>query len=458
MVTGIWASHQQSPPPEAIIVSGDLVQGVRVGEVDWQAAMNDQYRVANEFLNQITERLLGGDRSKVAIVPGNHDVCWNTSHASMEPVPDNEYPHNLERLLQDRDSGYRWSWRDRRLYRIRDRQLHGERLRFYWDFVEGFYKGFDLPRPIDRTLGYQLFEFFDRKVLVAGFDSIEGNDNFNYSGAIPRGAIARCILGLRDNNRMYDLKIAVWHHSIHGPPNRNDYMEISEVHEMVGLGFQLGLHGHQHVAETGAHRVSVSQVQSMAVVSAGSLCAGSNELPRGVNRQYNLIVIDDDFRRGRVHVREMVEGGQFTRKTNGPFMLGHVDLNWQPSVDAVGRPLRTDADNEWRSVLAAEDALKSGNPKEALRLLAGVDKGVGSHARRIALEAMLACCDWEAIETEFSDPKGTDEAVAAVVALTNNGKLEEATLILRRERSHIEQSIYEDLEGRISAKHWVRRR
>ena len=57
----------------------------------------------------------------------------------------------------------------------------------------------------------------------------------------------------------------------------------------------------------------------MAVISAGSLCAGNKELPRGVNRQYNLIVIDNNFTHARVHVREMGDGEQFTRKRSGEF-------------------------------------------------------------------------------------------------------------------------------------------
>jgi hypothetical protein len=42
----------------------------------------------------------------------------------------------------------------------------------------------------------------------------------------------------------------------------------------------------------------------MVVVSAGSLCAGTCDIPRGVSREYNVIEIDPSYAKARVHVRE----------------------------------------------------------------------------------------------------------------------------------------------------------
>lgn len=176
--------------------------------------MRDQYRIAEEFLDQMTKRFLAGDRSKLIIVPGNHDVCWNTSFAAMERVPESEWPRNLRLALVEPGSGYRWSWRDRALYRVRDQKTYAMRMGSYWEFVESFYKGVSLPLPIDRGRGYQLFELLDRRIVVAAFDSIDRNDCFSYAGAIPRGAVARCSLHLRDTRHSYSLRVAVGIHRI----------------------------------------------------------------------------------------------------------------------------------------------------------------------------------------------------------------------------------------------------
>jgi hypothetical protein len=186
------------PTPDAIIVSGDLIQGASIGHAKWQDVMNDQYRVAGEFLDHLARRFFGGDRSRIVIVPGNHDVCWNTSIAAMGRVPDSQYPADLRTALIEPDSSYRWSWKERALYKIEEFDLYKRRMAFYWDFVENFYSGIPLLKPIDRTRGYQLFELHNRRIVVAAFDSTHGNDCFGYSGAIPRGAVARCNLDLRD--------------------------------------------------------------------------------------------------------------------------------------------------------------------------------------------------------------------------------------------------------------------
>ena len=158
------------PQPGAIVVSGDLIQGAPVGADGWQDAMRDQYRVAGAFLDQLAKRFLAGDRSKLIIVPGNHDVCWNTSFAAMERVPEDRWPKDVRVALVERDSDYRWSWRERALYRVHDHDAYALRTGFYWDFVETFYKGVVLPIPIDRNRGYQLFELLDRTIVVAAFE------------------------------------------------------------------------------------------------------------------------------------------------------------------------------------------------------------------------------------------------------------------------------------------------
>ena len=52
-----------------------------------------------------------------------------------------------------------------------------------------------------------------------------------------------------------------------------DYMNVAQVHEMIGHGFQLGLHGHQHKSSTMTTVAHLDRVRTMAIVSAGSLCA-----------------------------------------------------------------------------------------------------------------------------------------------------------------------------------------
>ena len=62
--------------PEAIVVSGDLVQGLPLDSPDYPKKLERQYDEALELLVGLADKFIGGDRSKVIIVPGNHDVDW----------------------------------------------------------------------------------------------------------------------------------------------------------------------------------------------------------------------------------------------------------------------------------------------------------------------------------------------------------------------------------------------
>ena len=443
------------PPFGAIIVSGDLIQGAALGRANWKAILRDQYRVAGEFLDRLTCRFLAGDRSKIIIIPGNHDVCWNTSLSAMVRVPDAEYPNDVRSALITPSSNYRWSWKERALYKITNPDLYNERMGPYWEFVESFYAGVPLFKPIDRNRGYQLFELHDRRIVVAAFDSTSGNDCFSYSGEISRGTIGKCNLDLRDIPHSYGLRIAVWHHSIQGPPLRDDYMDIGQMHEMIGLGFQLGIHGHQHVAATATYYIHLSESQSMAVISAGSLCAGSKQLPRGINRQYNVIVVEDDLLHARVHVREMTEGEQFSRKSNGAFLKGFVHLSWEAEADAMGRLINTHKENARRAILQAEEALYSGKAQRAIDLLMGSELLPGSHARRIAIEAAIKLQNWELLVEIISEPCSTEEAVLLISALIQTDSLDRAVAILT-DNPAIDPPMRKELEGQIETKRLMR--
>ncbi|WP_213289305.1 metallophosphoesterase [Bradyrhizobium sp. sGM-13] len=417
------------PPPDAIIVSGDLMQGARLGQSDWEKVVREQYLVAEDFLDQLTKRFLNGDRSKMVIIPGNHDVCWNTALSSMEVVPDGDPARqNVYATINEPGSGYRWSWKDLQLYRIANPNRYAARLDAYWEFTERFYAGTSVR--IDRHRGYQFFDLDDGRVVVAAFDSTHGNDCFSYSGSFRPGVVGRCYLDLRDRERQSMLKVALWHHSVQGPPTRVDYLDINEVYQLAGHGFQLGMHGHQHVAAAAAYYVHRERSQEMAVVSAGSLCAGFRELPRGVNRQYNLIVINDDYSGARVHVREMIEGGHFTRASGQGFLQGYTEIGWQIPLDAAGRQVNVAQQNERRAIEQAERALGSRDWKAALDYIRSIPAPIGSYARKIATEAALRCEDWTFLKALFADSHSTSETTTLIAALTNLGDLDGAEEVL----------------------------
>lgn len=132
--------------PDAIVVSGDVVQGVSLKAPNGQATLQAQYEEAEAFLSELAAALLGGDHSRVIIVPGNHDIDWQLAKKAMRLVEVGDLPENVLSALQEPDSQFRFSWTTREVFRIVDPDLYGKRLDAFWKFFASFYSGV-IPFP-----------------------------------------------------------------------------------------------------------------------------------------------------------------------------------------------------------------------------------------------------------------------------------------------------------------------
>src|SRR6266436_9626474 len=74
------ASEESIPYPNLLVVSGDVVYGVDGRDAAADAKLNEQYDEAYELLDECTKSFLKGNRNRVVLVPGNHDV--SSSHVA----------------------------------------------------------------------------------------------------------------------------------------------------------------------------------------------------------------------------------------------------------------------------------------------------------------------------------------------------------------------------------------
>jgi len=382
----------------------------------------------------------------VVIVPGNHDVCWSTSREALEPVAPNGFPKDLRRSLAERDGRFRWSWDEQRLYRVTDEAAYRRRLGSYWDAVESFYRDVDLPLPIDRERGFHLYRIFDDRMLVAGFESTHRNDHLRYEAELSTGVVSRCAMHLRKLGGKPPLLAAVWHHSVHGPPNKEDYLNIEGIREMAGLGFQIGFHGHQHLAESTDLSVSIGGGATMCVVSAGSLCASWRDLPRGTDRQYNIVRFDPSLASGTLHIREMAEGNQFTGRTRGRFIDGSVPLAWSSRTSAAGKSVQPDEKRLRELTIEVEEASRRSRTTTATKELLGLRPAPGTYPRAVLLRALQVSQAWPEILETFWPPSGAEEAVATAEAAFRSGDLERMEAVLARDELPL--TFREDFEAR----------
>lgn len=402
--------------PEALIVSGDLIQGVKQGTADFAKAMRDQYAVAFDLITRLCDEFLGEDRSKVVLVPGNHDVCWNSSKLAMETISADKYPSNLRQALAERDGKFRWSWDELALYHVPNAAIYEQRLAGYWDAVEEFYRDVKLPLQLDRQRGFNLFELFDGRMLVAGFESTHRNDHLRYEAELATGVVSRCAMAIRKAGLQPSLLAAVWHHSVQGAPNKEDYLNIEVIRQMAGLGFQLGFHGHQHLAESTDLSVSIGGGSTMCLVSAGSLCAGWNDLPRGTDRQYNIVRIAPGFEEGTLHVREMAEGSQFVPRTRGRFLEGMVPLNWSPRVNVVGQSVAFNESKLRELATNADEMNRRGKTFSEIDSLLALRPEPKTFPRKALLQALRIAERWSALWNYFWPSDDIDEVLMCAEA------------------------------------------
>ena len=395
--------------PDGIIISGDIVQGIPIGEENWASKIREQYREAEELIRLLAANLVDGDLSRVVIVPGNHDVCWNTALSSMKEIEPKKTGWKGSRTLHKRGLNLRWDWNELKLYEITDVEKYERRLDAYWEFVDRLYSGVNLTLRPNRVDDFGLFEFLDGRVCIVAYNSCATNDCFSFAGDIRREVIAKSGIKMRELGIGSRLRIAVWHHNIEGPPTSSDYIDIDIVRNLLVGGIRLGLHGHQHHSQITPQRIWLPDEQTMAVISAGSLCAGPLELPTGANRQYNVVEISDDFLSANIHTRGRTAGNMF-----GKLQLQELGgrsfslVNWSAVPVELGGGISDIIASESR-ILCAETLVRAGSYAAALEKLAPIKNRLGPLGKATFIAAAAELELWSDIKEIASPPESLHE-------------------------------------------------
>ena len=431
------------PRPELIVVSGDLIQGVKLGVPEADAKIVDQYREANDFLTRLGAEFVNSDRSRIVVVPGNHDVNWNRAHDGMTPIE--TCPEDMVSKAFVAGSGVRWDWKERQAYEISDERRYESRYEHFRQFLQEFYCGIT-PSPLSYQDSDLFFlEYPDLELLVLGFSSWHGNDCFCGVGEIKPTALALSQQLLAKSKMA--TAVAVWHHSIVGGPREHDYMDQRVVHRLVDFGFNVGLHGHQHFPGAAPFELRLPNLTSLAVVGAGSLAVGDNELPMGERRQFNIVVVDPDRKSITVHVRGMSPAGVFTGYHRDDFGgKTYIELSFVASAIREEKPTTTQRLDEAMAAIGAE------RYEEALAFVADSPSCRLGQVRRIELEALRGLGRKEQLLKVLDPPQNVDEAVELISLLLEADRFEAAASRLEESKSLIPSNVFNDLKANIAVR------
>ncbi len=243
--------HERDVSPDLIVASGDLAEWARPAE----------FEQVHDFLAELAEGL-GLGRSRVAVVPGNHDVNWKKCEAyflncqgdDTEPVPP-----------------YWPKWEP------------------YFGMFTRFYTG--IPGiTFARDQPWTLFEIPELKTVVAGLNSTvaeshRDGDHYGYCGEAQLRAVAE---RLSVFEREGWLRIGVMHHNpvINDEQDDAFLKDRAAFREIIAPRLHLLLHGHTHQG-----RVESFGPDGLPVLCAGSAGVRQGARPEDVPNQYQLVEI-----------------------------------------------------------------------------------------------------------------------------------------------------------------------
>ncbi len=410
--------------PDILIVSGDLVQG----HAD-TAQLIKQYDEALDFLNTLADNFFNGDKSKIILVPGNHDISWSESKNSMEKIEEKEVTDDcglINSILNEAkkiNSNVKWSWNDRSFYRIKNDEIYQSRISYFCEFYNKFYNG-HRSYSLDPKKQFDLFDFSDWGVTIVGFNSCFHNDHLNRAGSINPACIADVGLKLRAPKRQGHLFLATWHHNTKGAPYDQDYMDGTFIKNLISDNIKIGFHGHQHKQEILREESNIIDGETMMILSAGSICAGPDELPTGHNQQYNLLEIsriNNDEIQLKLFSRVKTSESSFDNplwdkgtlnSTSTEFITNLFHI--KPPLPDLGTAERLLSDKDYQG---AQDILKQHDLDDPI-------------ARKLLLECFDQLENYKEILEYFINPKNSAECVSLLNAGIEIADKKTAQLIL----------------------------
>ncbi len=411
--------------PDLIIVSGDIVQGSN----DFDTAsttISEQYKEALDFLINLSNEFFSGDRNRIIIVPGNHDICWNESKLSMEKIDESlilnqngELESYYLKEISKANSNIKWSWKERSFYKITNIDLYNERFKYFSDFYTLFYES-KRDYKLDPEYQYEIFDFPNWGISIIGFNSCYNNDHLNRAGYINPHCISNVSLRLRKLKSENRLILAAWHHNTSGGPFSSDYMDNSLIQNFIADEIKIGFHGHQHKSEVIRVENNIIENKSMLILSAGSICAGPDELPAGHRQQYNILEIN---RKTNTSIELKVHSREKSLESNYENPIWHKSL-FDSSCDFFHTELFHEKPKniDMQELQEAERQIQNKNYDKAMNILLKLNK-TDAFVRTLLLKCYIELDKNLEIIQDFIDPVNTSEAVVLINAcLEENNK------------------------------------
>ncbi len=421
--------------PNVIVVSGDLIRGGRPEEIA------TQYKESRNFLEKMTGYFLNGDKRRIVIVPGNHDVDWNVSKSVMQSFPrpalqindemtpeqkneaegkfkkeTDEYGRTMKLYRSGELPYHRWNWDMQELQFVRDVDAYNKRFEQFATFYKDFY-GEDYPmNPKEQ---FKLFDLPYDGFCFVGFNSCFQNDHINHSGQIAPQCVTRATSEMQKlKDRVF---IGVWHHNIQGLPIVDNYLDYRALDALVNMDMRIALHGHQHYSSVVKKYKNVDDENSyMLVLSTGSLYGTAKILNYGSARQYNIVEIERDTTELKLTMHQREDDNE-TDYDIPEWVDGEIKgVNKAHWHKTIAIPSLQNEDEQISQIIS--DAINSGDYMTAIQKLKQFDAGK-PEIRGLIINFYTSLKDHRGLIEFIGNPQNYNESIKILnAAVTLNDR------------------------------------
>lgn len=284
----------------------DKFEGLGVERLDYLVLSGDitnraapqEFEKAREFVSALIDQF-GLTAERCILVPGNHDLDWDTPVYEWKKKRQVDVSRLKAGTFVEAGDGYH----------LRDDAKYPERFKNY---SQHFYHPLTQKEyPLAPEAQCLSFLFSEARLQFLAMNSAwEIDEYFRDRSSISEKALSRGLaaadqelLQARKRGELAEgaevLRLAVWHHPITG----NEKMQADAfMSRLLQAGVRACLHGHVH--EDRADLVNyLHSERRIHVVGAGSFGAPTHDRPESVPRLFNLLEVQRDLKRLRVHTR-----------------------------------------------------------------------------------------------------------------------------------------------------------
>ena len=406
-------TYERIVAPSFVVVSGDLIQG---GYTEHD--IREQYNEVESFLAAICDLYLQGDRTRLIIVPGNHDVSRVATIASLHPST-KDYEISKDSYFRGAID-IRWNWKEHQFYEITDAETYRRRFNLFVEFYNRFFDGIRKYPEEPEEEAYVVVND-DYEICFACFNSCCHLDHLCDTGCISDDALNSIGKELTDCYNAGYLNVAVWHHHFYGSPLETNYMDRTFLTDLLSCNIQMGLFGHQHftqIAEEYSDLLLQKDEQKLLLVSSGTLFGGKKVLPENCRRQYNILEIEKGNGHAQIdiNIRE-----DFNTKANNK--IPHWKMKPLPNATNkvhYGVALRKLSIND--QILNIDRRCKAdGNYVKACEAIMSIEHEMGEDLSQIFKSYLKEVQDYEYVYNHIGRIVTVEDAILKIVAARSLG-------------------------------------